>query len=335
MPRVAAASLAVLLSATALTGCAGDPPKAQPEPSASGPALATEQSDSVLAEINTVLAAASEARDPAQLAGRLTGPALAVRTSQLQVAATRDNNDLVTDLPDSYQQIIIPTTESWPRTAYAITVVTDELQPPRLLALRQNSARDNYMLWAWVQLQPGVQMPAFADRTFGSDELAPDDASLRFTPQDAVNQYADLLANGSESAFVDNFEPADDDQFRTFMASWISAQQQALQGDRVNGTYTITVAPMDDTPVLAVRTADGGAMVMAALTTSEQMEAMEGATLTPQTKTAQALLQGQNPNNRLSAGYVDMIALFVPAAGSSAPVRLLGYSHVQTSASVG
>ncbi|MDR0483283.1 MAG: hypothetical protein LBH13_09080 [Cellulomonadaceae bacterium] len=332
--RVAASIVVAGITLGLAAGCATPVPTPSAPAAETAPALSPDTNATLLADVTDALAAATKDRDADKLKGRLEGPALAVRTSQIEVAAVRDNDDLITDIPTTFQQVIINTDETWPRNSWAITDAGDDLTPPRLLVMQQNSARAHYKMWGWVQLRPGVEMPAFTEPTIGSESVAQDDTSLRFTPADAVAQYADLLVKGNQSDYVDNFEPVADDPFRSFMETWKSAQHDALQGDRVQGTYKITVDPMKDTPVLGVRTFQGGAMIMAALTTHEQMEAMQGATLSPQTKTAQALLHGKNPTNKLSATYIDMISLYIPPADSSDPITLLGYSHVQTAASV-
>ena len=298
------------------------------------PALTEQQSLNVLADISATLESAAEARDPELLNSRVYGPALTVRASQIWVAAVRDDDSLITVIPDTYQQLIIPVTDYWPRTAWAITAVTDQLQPPRLLAFDQSGPRDPYRLWGWVQLVPGVTMPAFNDPRVGSEEVPADDASLKVSPQEAVAQYAQLLATSGDSPYAANFQPQADDPFRDFLATWVAAQQEALAGERVEGTYTLTVQPAEGNSVRAVRSADGGAMVLAELFTSEQLQAVAGAVLAPQTMTAQALLYGQEFTNVLTAEYTDMIALYIPPAGSPDPITLLGYSHIQTGAGV-
>ncbi|QAY68727.1 hypothetical protein [Xylanimonas protaetiae] len=330
-------AVAAVLAASSLlvAGCSSAPPAPTPDAAASGPALSLDQNTTVLESMNAAIAAATETLDPAQLAARVTGPALAVRTSQIEVAKVRGSADLITELPTAYQQIILPTTETWPRTSFAITEPTDQLQPQRMLALVQETPRDPYKLWGWVQLRPGIRMPAFADAKLGSEILAPDDTSLKVTPQDVVAQYADLLTTGDGSAFAGTFEPSTEDPFRALLKTVAETQAALLAGDRVNGTYTFSATPRPDTAIKTVRTADGGAVVMAALDGTEVMEAMAGARITPGTNTALALLQGQGESNRVTGGFSDMIALYVPPAGSDQPVILVGYSHVQTSASLG
>jgi hypothetical protein len=333
--RIAAlGAVAALAMTTALTGCSSEVPQVKEPEAQSIPALGATQTTNALDAMMAALDAATQGRDPALLAGRVSGPALEVRTSQLQVAAVRDNNDLITVIPPTFQRTIVPTATTWPRATFAITDPTEDLEPPRMLALVQNSARENYQLWSWVQLQPGVVLPATADPAIGSEEVAPDDASLLVSPQDAVSQYADLLTAGDASAFVGNFQPKDEDQFRSFIAMWNAEQVGALSDDRVEGTVTLTVTPKEGAPIFSVRTADGGAITMFALTMTEQLEAMEGAVLRPSTPTAQALLSGVEPTNRLRSGFIDMVALHIPPAGSSAQITLLGYSHVQVLAAI-
>ena len=330
------ARLAGFLLATALVtvACAEALPQLQEPEALPGPILSQEQSQHVLDSINAALSAATASHDPDLLQGRVTGPALTVRTSQLLVASILGSDDLVTDLPDSQEQVILTTTHTWPRTSFAITSRPEDMQPQRLIALEQNSAREDYQMWAWVQLLPGITMPQFAHPQVGSPEVAPDDDSLVVAPQDAVAQYADLLMMGQMSVFTDNFQPLEEDPLRSFMAEWTAAQEAVLSAERVEGTHSLSVTPLAGAPIRAVRTESGGAMVMAALSMSEQMQAVEGAYLEPSTQTALALLEGQERTNQLSAQYIDMIALYIPAAGSDQPISLLGYTHVQIGASV-
>jgi hypothetical protein len=321
-----------------VAGCAAEAlPVPEPDAAESSPALTLEQNATVLAAVNAALDEATTELDPQLLAPRVTGPALAVRTSQVQVAAIRQSAELVTNIPGQYQQIILPTTDVWPRTTYAITQLPDPLETPVLIAVVQAAPREQYRLWGWVQLPPGIgstpfTMPSFADPVLGSEPLAPDDKTLTVTPQDAVAQYADLITTGPGSAFSPAFAPAAEDQYRALLQSVADAWAPQLAQERVEGTYTLTASPLADTTVQAVRTADGGALVMAALDLTETITAVEGAVLPVITETQAALLQGQTVANALNGRYTDMIALYIPPAGSTDTIRLVGYSHVQTAA---
>lgn len=327
------AVLAAVITLTLVAGCSSYPPVPTPDEPIAGPALTLEQNQRILSAVNATLELATETLDSTALAGRVTGPALLVRTSQLEVARIRQSTDLVTAIPATYAQVILPTNETWPRVMFAITDPPDPMQPQRLIALVQNSAREPFKLWGWVQLRPGLTMPRFADPLIGSEFLAPDDDSLLLTPFDAVAQYADLLTLSDASTFVNNFEPADQDPFRALLNQIRATQTEQLAAERVEGTYTFTATPTPNMPIWTVRTVDGGAILIASLDAIEIMQAMEGALLSPGTATAQALLQGQEDTNRLEAGFIDMIALYIPPVGSQQRVMLIGYSHVQVSAS--
>ncbi len=335
LARRTALTAGLLAASLALSACAVEPPTPSPDAAVEGPTLTRDGYSNVLAEVNAALTAASEAKDPELLKSRVTGPALTVRTSQLQVAAKIGNTDLVTYLPAEYEQFMVSTQTEWPRTAFAITTPTDNLGPQRMLVLTQDSARAPYKLWGWVQLRPGITMPQFADIKLGSEILAPDDASLKISPQDVIGQYADVLTHGAESAFAGAFESGEEDPFRILIASLVTAHLApgALDPNdpQIQGTYTWSFTPTPDTPVKAIRTADGGAVVFGALNGTETMGVVQGATIGPDGVTANALFGDLQRTNRVVSGFSDMVALFVPPAGSDQPVKLVGYSHVQTS----
>ncbi|MCL1900025.1 MAG: hypothetical protein FWG11_05885 [Promicromonosporaceae bacterium] len=319
--------------ALALTACASEVPELTEPADIAGAALSLEQNQRVLDQLNEVLAQATETLDPAGLSERLTGPALDLRIRQLEVAAILGHTNLVTYFPALYLRDILPAEDTWPRTMYAITEMTADLQPPRLLALVQEDARSPYQLWGWVQLRPGV-MPRFEDATIGSVMMAADDDSLWISPADAVAQYLDLLTHGSASAFTGNFEPQADDPYRSLLASLVANQQDELEPDdpliQGSNAWSFTLRP--GTQILTVRSADGGALVMAAIDALEVMSAVEGAFINWRNETAIALMGDAEPTNHLTQGFLDMIALYIPAE-PGAPISLLGYSHVQTYAS--
>ncbi len=330
--RGLAAASAVAVTSVLLAGCAEEPPTPSPEPASSeGPALSQDQEAAVLEQVGTVLSETTESGDPAQLEPRVTGPALEVRTSQLQVAKVRGDNELVTEIPSSYLQLVSPTTTEWPRTAYAITEATEDLETPRLVVLEQAEARQDYRMWAWVQLVPGVTMPAFADPELGSEAVAPDDGSLAVTPTEALARYADVLSKGTESSeHADSFDLLDGDLVNRVQADAKNLRESASFKEAA-GKYSITFSPREG-DVRAVRTADGGALVVGVVVGSEAVEAEQDAKVPPLTRTQEALLEGKEPTNVLRTEYTDMVALYVPPSGTEEKIRPLGYSHVATKA---
>jgi hypothetical protein len=327
--RARLAAVAAAAGMVLLAGCAAPVPTPQPEetPATPPPVLDETQQDDVLAAVGTTLEEAGAATDPELLEGRVTGPALAIRTSQLDVAKARGNADLVTELPTDVQQVVIPTTQTWPRTSYGVSVQPESLQPPRLSVYEQDGARDQYELWGWVRLFPSTTLPSFAAPTIGSEAVAPDDDSLLVTPTDAVAQYADVLNVGSSSSFAASFP---DDSFRAQLAERAKVWNDALAP--AAGKYTLTFTPDPDQPVRSVRTADGGALVVGTMTSAESMTAEDGAQVPPDTESVKALFGSAGTTNVLKVGYRDVVAIYVPPADSEEQMQVLGTEHVATSA---
>ncbi|MCL2594341.1 MAG: hypothetical protein FWD83_02290 [Promicromonosporaceae bacterium] len=326
---------AVILTGLALGGCESELPEVTVSNIESA-AVTLDQSTRILADVNEVLSAATEAMNPALLSSRVTGPALYVRTKQLEVAQIIGNTDLVTELPDDYLQVLLPSGDEWPRVVFAITAATEDLLPPRLVALWQEAPRAPYRLWGWAFLRPGAQMPNFANPAIGSEMVAVDDDTLLASPQDIVAQYIDLLTLGEESAFAAIFEPAADDPYRTLIADATAVRLAQFDPNDplVGGGYSWSFEQAPGTTILGMRAYSGGALVIAAIDATEIMSVVEGAFINwPSIGTANALLGGQEPTNYLVQGFSDMIVLYIPPAGSTEPVMLLGYSHVQTYAS--
>ncbi|WP_265521927.1 hypothetical protein [Oerskovia flava] len=331
-PRTLGGIAAGAVVALTLAACAQPVPTPDPEASpATPPPVLTEAQDlAVLEEVGSVLEASVAENDPDLLAPRVTGPALDIRTSQLKVAADRDEEALVTALPTEVQQLVVPTTQTWPRTSYAVSVQPEDLQSPRLMVFEQAGARDPYKLWGWVRLFPSTTLPSFADPSIGSDAVGPDDESLALSPADAVAQYVDVLNLGEDSEYDEDFGA---DPFRTFLEEYAEVQNDALEP--ADGSMTMTFEAVSDEPVRAVRTADGGALVVARLTSREARTAEEDAEISPATETERSLFGDRDPTNELNVRYIDVVALYVPPADSDELMQAVGSEHVATAVSTG
>jgi hypothetical protein len=311
--------LSALVGAVAmLAGCATAPPTPEPAPAAVAPVLAPDQDKKVLESVRTTLEAAQANNDLELLRARLTGPALDLRWRQLEVAQKRGNADLVTPLPTAAEQVVPPTTTTWPRTMFAVSVVPEGGGPQRLMAFDQASAREQYKLWGWTPLVAGTVLPAL-----GAQVVSPDDATLALAPADLVGQYGDFLSHGGSSQFAALFP---EDPFSTWIVSNATTQLDAIKAQGCDGTYTMSFQPADHPPH-AMRTLDGGAVVMIAYTAEEVMDG-KACGLNPGLETTKALYTGPKDAHVLKTTYRDVVALYVPAAGSTASVRLLGYTHV-------
>lgn len=322
--RRARAGAVVLAGCLALGACASPLPEPTPEAAqaVAPPVLTAGQSDTVLTRLGEVLAAGDAALDPALLAERVTGPALAARTAEYVRATATAGAKLPTVLPVEAQSSVVPDSTTWPRTQLVVTEQPEDLQAPRILVLQQASPREPYKLWGWARLGGGVQMPPTADIEIGSIPVALDDESLIVKPADVVAQYADVLTNGDASPHAANFAS---DFFRTTIEGR-RAESQASVG--AVGTATETYTPVGD--VIALSTADGGALVVAEMSTVTTLAITRGSlTLTDPFEVA--LAGKASVGNNLSRTWSDVIVFYVPPTGSVATqVQVLAAEHSLT-----
>lgn len=324
--RVVAALGSVLL--LGLAACGNPLPEAQPEPVPAVPPAATTvvQSQDVLTDLGAVLAAADAALDPAQLPPRVFGPALAVRSAEYVRANATAGAKAPTALPTDAQALIVPQTDEWPRTQLVVTKQPDDLQAPRILVMQQAAPRDPYKLWGWGRMGAGVQMPPTASPETGSPVLAPDATGLVVTPTEALQQYADVLANGDASAFAATFAPD------TFRSSIEAARAATAAGVQAAGTASETYTP-EAAPVVSLGTVDGGAIVVGQLTTVSTVTlTVAGGTIPISDPFYAALTGKQSAGSNFVRTFTDVLVMYVPPAGSGAPVQLLAAEHAVTSA---
>ncbi|RYV50673.1 hypothetical protein EUA98_12555 [Pengzhenrongella frigida] len=321
----------MLAGALVLTGCSSPLPEPAPGavPAVPPPVLTLDQADHVLEQIGTDLAAADAALSAADLATRVSGPALASRTAEYAVSTTTAGAKGLTALEMNAQTLVLPSTEVWPRTQLVVTEQPDDLSSPRLLVLQQTDPRSQYTLWGWVRLLPGVKMPATAAPTIGSAPLAADADGLLAAPNDVVAHYADVLLNGDASPFVAEF--AAPDPYRQGITS--GREPFAQIASQTKGTFTETYTP-DADQTFALATADGGAIVVAAMSTASSLS-FSGASLPLPAEFAAlsggALAPGAALRSNLEVTYSDVIAFYVPPAGATTPVQVLGAEHIRTS----
>jgi len=309
----------------ALAACAAPLPQPDPAPvpAVAPPATTIGQSDDVLTDLGTVLAAGDAALDPALLTPRVAGPALAIRSAEYVRAKATANAKPPTALPTKAQVLILPQTTAWPRTQLVVTEQPDDLQAPRILVLQQSQPRDQYHLWGWGRMGQGIKMPLTAAPETGSAVLAPDATGLLATPTDALAQYCDVLANGAASPYAATFAP---DAFR---AGIEAARAATVAGVSSAGTATETYTP-EPTPMTTLATVDGGAIVVGQLTTVSTVSLTAGGTI-PIVDPFYAALTGKpSASSSFVRTFTDVVIMYVPPAGSSAQVQVLAAEHAIT-----
>lgn len=313
----------------ALSACAPELPEVQvdPAPTASAPVLSAEQNQTIMEAIGATLAEASATLDPALLGARLTGPALVLRSAELQVAAATGDSSGILEMPVQLQSQYLTTTTTWPRVTFAVSDRPQDLTPERLFVTEQATARDNYKLWGWVRLFPGVTIPEFPGVELGTETVAADDASLVLTPADAIAHYADVLLSGDGSAYAAEFGA---DPLRDRVVADRAKQEAAAS--TIEGTYSISVTATEGEQ-RALRTSDGGAVVVGQITSASTLAGKEGAIVNP-TAAQTPFLAGAAATNSVSWGRTSLVAIYIPPAAVGGIPTVLGSELLTTSASI-
>ena len=253
------------------------------------------------------------------LAARVSGSQLEIRTAQLNIAQyTQQDVTPLATIPSDVTQVVIPTDNAWPRYIFTVTTTTEDQQAKRLLVMRQESARQNYKLWAVARLLEDVSLPGFAPAKQGNVMGDANDSNLVMTPKQAVQRYADVLQNNTNSKYAGSFE---DDQFRQ---SLVKQQEESQKGVTQNkGTQQEVFAPVVD-QIAVMRSPRGGDLVVAQINSEWTRSMSEGRESLPGSPNEDALFKmtNQKATSSLKATYVNVVAIFVPLAGSDQKVTV-------------
>jgi hypothetical protein len=158
----------------------------------------------------------------------------------------------------------------WPRTILA-TTTDPATDVPTLSWLVSPAVTEPFTLAASVPLLAGATVPALPPPADGAPAVAPGDgAGLRLAPQAALEAYAAALDRPKARSTPG---VATDDPFATALGTAYTAQQKALG--------TLATATVDQTAAkdrtLALRLADGGALVVGRLDRKDTVTAKAGA----------------------------------------------------------
>lgn len=317
---IAAATLALAVTLP-LTACEGRIPTPSGSDAsttaAAMPDLTETQEAAIRKAILDAYNNAGDAKKTDGLDARVTGPAYDIYASRIRISQTGSLDPLAT-IPGDIAQTVIPTDSGWPRSIFSITTTTEDQQSKRLLVMIQNSARENYKLWAMVRLFSGVQMPSFAVPKIGSQMGDAKDNGLVATPEEAVKEYADVLANGAKSQYASKVA---DDQLRQKLAETTQQVQTGIEANK--GTQQQTFTPVDGA-IHVMRSTDGGDLVVAQINHEWVRQAGEGRESLPASDDERVLFGDTKATSSLKATYTIVVAIYVPSKDSGKQITAVG-----------
>lgn len=327
MRRRSVAGLTMAALALGLVACVPEVPEVTPDPETDNiePVLDEPRLQAVLEDVEAHIAEADEAADPELLESRMDDPALRVRASEYRLAEATAGSDAATEpraLSTQSQVSIVAATQEWPRIILVVTEIPDGANLPLLIGLRQDAPRDPYQMFSWTQLLPGITMPETEVPEIGSSPVAGDSEDFFLPPDEALKQYADVLSNGSDSEFAAHFA---DDVFREAVQSEVD---NLAEGVEESGAFRHATVPGED-PIVAMRTAAGGVIVIGDLSTRYRFtKTEEDGEMEVGGQLAQLSDSDGEVNENLRGIYDVMVALYVPAPSEDAEVTVLGVERV-------
>ena len=304
--------------ALSLAACSKSQPKTA-QTQASGtpiaePVLNDKQLSEILQRVQTGLAAADKEKNADKLKEVMSGPAARIRAAEYATASASGNNDFIHPMTTTIQGGGVGQTAGFPRNAAAAS----EGASPSLISLEQNSARDQFKVWAWVQgFSEKKNIPVLTKQSAQrAKQVTADSAGLVTTPKAALDAYVDAL-NHPEG---ENGKAFPDDLLRQKVQAARTTNLSSL------GEVTVTAtAGKDGFQGLQMEEGDGGALVFTTLTyTVVYKRTVDGSDLTLQGDVAALMGGNQKIVGTVTATYDSMVAFSIPKEGTGEKVTVLG-----------
>lgn len=353
MPRIRARILVVAAATTAavigITGCSPEywpaeeteetfEPGSTPAPSTledtlPKPSLTVPQFERVLDSVRDTFEQADADLDADLLSSRAGGAVLEARSVSYRAQEADGDVEPIGGLPDGDVELILPEqNESWPRHLLAVVSWQDETKVPEALVFRQATARSKFVLTYQMYLQAGVQLPEVAASQVGAPVVSTESTLTQLPPAEIPGAYADIMSSGGDAEHAASFA-SEPDELR---ASLGYERKQELYVDNeafelIDFTF---VNGEGDSPVIALSTNDGGALVAASFTERIEFQPTEdgvSVTLSESRSGLRALLGGEE---RIESGIARtdeyQVFFYVPPAAREGDepqqIRVLGYN---------
>ena len=305
--------------ALSLAACSKSQPKTA-QTQASGtpiaePVLNDKQLSEILQRVQTGLAAADKEKNADKLKEVMSGPAARIRAAEYATASASGNNDFIHAMSTTIQGGGVGQTVGFPRNA---AVASEGDKRVSIISLEQNSARDQFKVWAWVQgFAAQASIPVLTKQSARrAKQVTADSTGLVSTPKAALDAYVDAL-NHPEG---ENGKAFPDDLLRQKVQAARTTNLSSL------GEVTVTAtAGKDGFQGLQMEEGDGGALVFTTLTyTVVYKRTVDGSDLTLQGDVAALMGGNQKIVGTVTATYDSMVAFSIPKEGSKDKVAVLG-----------
>ncbi|MFC0456860.1 hypothetical protein ACFFGR_09925 [Arthrobacter liuii] len=320
---IAAGVAAAVLSGSGTAAQAASP-SPQPSSSASSPAkeatgspvLLDAQFRRILEQVSSATDAGDAAKDASKLAGRVGGPELEVRTQNYKIRSQVGSYEPRMPVRSTKLLTTVVTSgRDWPRSVLAVTQGEGNVVP-QILTLVQQSPRENYKLMETTPLQPGTTFPNISRG--GTETMAASAKSgLLYSGEEAMSGLADRLTS-ADSPFKDKLVEG---ASSPYIADTLSYQAEVVKaGENGNFSFTHKVVPES---TVVFRTSDGGALVLGRINFGFEGTPKAAGDKLSIGDDAAALAGGKETSTGMVLSFAESMAVYVPPAGSTDPMKLV------------
>jgi hypothetical protein len=317
----AAVTAAVVAGTGAAANAATTPAPAPSTESTGGanraaPVLLDAQFRRILEQVSSATDAGDAAKDAGKLDPRVGGTELEVRSQNYKIRSQVGSYEARMPVRSTKLLTTVVTSgRDWPRSVMAVTQGEGNVVP-QLLTLVQPAPRENYKLVETTPLQPGTTFPSIARG--GTETLAAGDkAGLLYSGEEALAGLADRLT-AADSSFKDKLVEGESSPY---IADTLSYQAEVAESG-ANGIFSFTHKVVPESTVV-FRTADGGALVLGRLDFGFDGTPKASGDKLSIGDDAAALAGGKETTTGMVLNFAESMAVYIPPAGSTDPMKLV------------
>lgn len=289
------------------------------------PAVTELQFSRIMGKVAQQIQLADEELSVNTLGVRVTEPTLESRRASYIIRRADGESGVLVPITGSPIRLVLPQqTEGWPRTVFGIIQDEQDLESPSFgVVLRQEDPRSPYLLSYAIVLAPQVQLPDLPSARIGAAKLSSDSKLTKLTPSEVLSHYADVINQGSQSAYANEFALATDSLY-----ALIGPDAEALRQESFGESVLVSwsTSPLDR-DIVAFGTADGGAIVMGVLQEVESVKPSQQGAAVNASVAVRALTSLSQSIRGFEVQSNIQILWYVPPVGSEEGIRVLGYTY--------
>ncbi|GAA3236524.1 hypothetical protein GCM10020256_55250 [Streptomyces thermocoprophilus] len=287
------------------------------------PATTPAEAAKALQQFTTAYNRADKAYDTSLDADYTTGPLGDIDAARLTAGHVNNpaGNAAHAPLELTDAKFTIPKKAGWPRWFVADTKSNKSSSTRWLLVFLRHDLDEPWQV-AYLTVVDPSDVPEFKKDDDGYAEAVDADAAdLAAAPKDLSKSYTDYLRDGG-TAFADG----------AHTSAWRTQRQKNAKRPGLVTQYIDEPATAGDYAPLALRTADGGALVFFASRHYRKQTAAAGATVPAQNKDVLALTKGEIKQSLLMEFVSNEVALDPKKGSATSQVHVLGRVQGLTSA---